>query len=203
MIGLLPVGTRPGDPEPRLSFFWSLPTDRFGAWEAIGMDMWKRDIAQLWPEVLPRLEGITVMAHLAPARYRDAVLPQWQRGRLVLVGDAAHAMSPQLGQGVNMALMDAWALGAALRGAPNIASALQRYEHERRAHTAIYQFWSRWLTPLFQSDRDRIAGLRDLLLRPLGQLPGGRGTMLRVLSGTQHGFFGKYPLSPEFLATLE
>lgn len=202
MIGLLPVGTRPDDAEPKLSFFWSLPTDRFGTWETFGMELWKREIAQLWPEAAQRLRGIEVAGQLARASYRDAVLPQWRRGRLLLVGDAAHAMSPQLGQGVNMALMDAWALCSALQSTREIEGALGRYERERRAHTAIYQFWSRWLTPVFQSDRDRIAMLRDWLLRPMGQLPGGRGTMLRVLSGTQRGHFGRFELSPEFLDAL-
>lgn len=202
MIGLLPVGTRPDDPEPKLSFFWSLPSESIGAWEAIGLEMWKRELAVLWPEILPRLARVTDCAHLARASYRDAVLPQWQRGRLVLVGDAAHAMSPQLGQGVNMALMDARALCDALRESPGLPAALQRYERERRDHTGIYQFWSRWLTPVFQSDLDRVAMLRDWLLLPLGRLPGGRGNMLRVLSGTQRGWLGKFRLSREFLQAL-
>jgi 2-polyprenyl-6-methoxyphenol hydroxylase-like FAD-dependent oxidoreductase len=203
MIGMLPVGTRPGDAEPKLSFFWSLPAERFGAWEAIGIEVWKRELATLWPDVLPRLARVTDCTQLARASYRDAVLPGWHRGRLVLVGDAAHAMSPQLGQGVNMALMDAWALADALRESASPAVALQRYERERRDHTSIYQFWSRWLTPVFQSDLDRIATLRDLLLQPLGRLPGGRGNMLRVLSGTQRGLLGKIRLSAEFLAAVE
>jgi 2-polyprenyl-6-methoxyphenol hydroxylase-like FAD-dependent oxidoreductase len=202
MVGVLPVGTRPNDDEPKLSFFWSLPIDHIGAWEAIGLEMWKREIAAIWPEVLPHLQGITDCAQLARASYRDAVLPNWRHGRLVLIGDAAHAMSPQLGQGVNMALMDAWALSEALRTARDPETALMRYESDRRAHTAIYQFWSRWLTPVFQSDHDDIARLRDLFLFPLGRLPGGRGNMLRVLSGTQRGWFGRFALDPEFLRAL-
>ena len=55
---------------------------------------------------------------------------------------------------------------------------------------AVYQRWSRWLTPLFQSDRDAWAKTRDVLLGPMGRLPGGRGHMLRVLSGT--GFLIAY-----------
>jgi 2-polyprenyl-6-methoxyphenol hydroxylase-like FAD-dependent oxidoreductase len=156
----------------------------------------------LWPEVVPRLARITEVGQMARASYRDAVLPRWQRGRLVLVGDAAHAMSPQLGQGVNMALMDAWALVAALRDADSTTTALRRYERERRAHISIYQFWSRWLTPAFQSDYDTVAAWRDRLLLPLGRLPGGRGNMLRVLSGTQRGWFGSHALSRDFLDAM-
>ena len=202
MIGLLPVGTRPDDPRPRLSFFWSLPTDRFEQWQQQGLPAWKTEIAALWPEAAQRLAGVDDAAQLARASYRDAVLSVWHRGRMVLVGDAAHAMSPQLGQGVNMALMDAWILREALRQAGSIDAALARYERERRAHTAIYQFWSRWLTPVFQSERDGIARLRDLFLLPFGRLPGGRGNMLRVLSGTQRGWLGRMQLDPDFMQEM-
>jgi len=67
---------------------------------------------------------------------------------------------------------------------------------------AIYQFWSRWLTPLFQSDRDWIAKVRDAAFLPLGRTPGGRGHMLRVLGGTQQGWFGRWRLAPEFVETM-
>ncbi|RBF98389.1 oxidoreductase, partial [Xanthomonas oryzae pv. oryzae] len=58
------------------------------------------------------------------------------------------------------------------------------------------------LRPLFQSERDLWAQGRDVLLRPMGRVPGGRGHMLRVLSSTQHGWFGKLALVPEFVEAL-
>lgn len=201
MIGLLPVGTRPDDPVPRLSFFWSLPMHSVQAWERDGIDAWKIELAALWPEVLPRLAHIDSAVHLARANYRDAAPRAWHRGRVVLVGDAAHAMSPQLGQGVNMALMDAQALCHAL-ATHTQADALLAYERERRAHVGIYHFWSRWLTPIFQSDLDWAAALRDRFFHPLGRLPGGRGTMLRVLSGTQRGWLGRLRLDDGLLDIL-
>ncbi|HAI45128.1 MAG TPA: FAD-dependent monooxygenase, partial [Stenotrophomonas sp.] len=202
MIGLLPVGTRPGDAEPRLSFFWSLPRDQFAQWERDGLQRWLEEIATLWPQAHARLDSIGDATQLARAGYRDAVMSRWSRERLVLAGDAAHAMSPQLGQGVNMALMDALALRDALRAHADRDAALQAYAAQRRAHVAVYHFWSRWLTPLFQSERDMAARARDLLLKPLGDLPGGRGHMLRVLSGTQRGWLGTLGLSPGFLAAM-
>ncbi len=202
MIGLLPVGTRPGDDEPRMSFFWSLPVGDFARWEGHGVQGWKEELARLWPEVLPHLDEVSECTHLARASYRDAVLTRWYRDRFVLVGDSAHAMSPQLGQGANMALLDAQALCDSLREASSLDAALQTYQRVRQSHTSIYQFWSRWLTPIFQSDLDRIAALRDRLFHPMGRLPGGRGTMLRVLSGTQRGYFGKFGLPAEFLQRL-
>ncbi len=202
MIGLLPVGTRPGDNTPRLSFFWSLPRDGFQAWEQAGLQPWLEELAGLWPQAHQRLGGITLQSQLARASYRDAVMDRWYRGRLVLAGDSAHAMSPQLGQGVNMALLDALALRDALRSQDSIDAALALYQATRRAHVDVYQFWSRWLTPIFQSDHDTLAKARDLLFKPMGRLPGGRGHMLRVLSGTQRGVFGKLALEETFISVL-
>lgn len=201
MAGMLPVGTRPGDATPRLSFFWSLPAAEL---PHAGHDQaaWRRSVGAVWPDALERLAGTVVPAGLAQARYRDTCHTRWHRGRAVLLGDAAHAMSPQLGQGVNMALLDALALRDALRQGGRIDEALARYTRQRRSHLGIYHFWSRWLTPLFQSERDGWARVRDLAFHPLSRLPGGRSQMLRVLSGTRRGWFGRFPLPGEFLEAL-
>jgi salicylate hydroxylase len=65
----------------------------------------------------------------------------WTLGRAVLVGDAAHPMSPFMGQGANTALEDAVKLGDCLRTATTIESALKAYEASRmsRAYTIVKQ----------------------------------------------------------------
>lgn len=78
--------------------------------------------------------------------YDRAPLPRWSRGRLTLLGDAAHPMLPHLGQGVNQALEDAVAL-ATLLGAcaspAGVPGALTAYEELRRDRTAQVQLGSR------------------------------------------------------------
>lgn len=199
MTGLLPVGTAPADPVPKLSFFWSLPADAFDAWRDAGAQPWLDELARLWPEAHAQLGQGFDVACLARASYRDAVLPGWSRGRSVLVGDAAHAMSPQLGQGANMALLDAVVLAESLALNADATEAVARFTRLRRAHLAAYHRWSRWLTPLFQSRHDTLARVRDAVFHPMGRLPGGRGHMLRVLTGTQQGWLGRHALDEAFL----
>jgi 2-polyprenyl-6-methoxyphenol hydroxylase-like FAD-dependent oxidoreductase len=88
-----------------------------------------------------------------------------------------------LGQGVNMALLDAAALADALGEHDDVDAALDTYRRQRHAHVRIYQRMSRWLTPLFQSDRTVLGWCRDALFGPLGKLPGARGPMLSILTG--------------------
>lgn len=196
MAGVLPVGYLPGQntADYRVSFFWSLPIAGFDAWQKRGIDTWKKEVRDYWPEAAPLIAHIEKPEQLARAVYRDVVLSQPYRGRVVWIGDAAHAMSPQLGQGANLALMDAHALSIALENARDVGAALINYAASRRDHLKIYQFISRWLTPLFQSDRDVVAWMRDLAFGPLGRMPIASGQMLQVLTGVKRGWFGRLPL---------
>jgi 2-polyprenyl-6-methoxyphenol hydroxylase-like FAD-dependent oxidoreductase len=62
-------------------------------------------------------------------------LHHWSQGRVTLLGDAAHAMTPNLGQGACQAIEDAIALADCLKGTTNVAVALKNYEKRRIART--------------------------------------------------------------------
>lgn len=193
MCGVLPVGRLPGegDAAHRVSFFWSLHGDALAHWPESRFDLWREEVRRYWPEAAELLGDKADGAQFARASYRDVVMHRPHRGRVVFLGDAAHAMSPQLGQGANMALLDAQALASAVQRAETVEDALAFYTRERRAHVPIYQFISRWLTPLFQSDHDNLARLRDALFGPFGRAPILRGEMLKVLAGVKCGMFGR------------
>ena len=89
-----------------------------------------------WHEPIP-----AVLAHTQPQAvlrhdiYRLPKLDSYHRGSVVLLGEAAHAMTPNLGQGGGQALEDAIALAAAVSSTRDVATALAGYDRERRART--------------------------------------------------------------------
>ena len=66
----------------------------------------------------------------------------WTRGRVALLGDAAHPMPPYLAQGAGMAIEDAEALARHLAGSPDPSAALKAYAAERFPRTRRVQAWA-------------------------------------------------------------
>jgi 2-polyprenyl-6-methoxyphenol hydroxylase-like FAD-dependent oxidoreductase len=66
----------------------------------------------------------------------------WSQGRVVVVGDAAHGMAPNLGQGANMTFTNAVSLAAAVTEGSDVASALRSWETRERPLTEHVQRWS-------------------------------------------------------------
>lgn len=117
---------------------------------------------------------------------RDVALHRLYRQRLVFVGDAAHSLSPQLGQGARLALAGAAALAGALDSHP-LDEALALYDRRQRALSADYLRWSRRLTPLLQSPRPALQWLRDSTLGTLSRLQPLQRGVLRLLCGEPDG----------------
>jgi 2-polyprenyl-6-methoxyphenol hydroxylase-like FAD-dependent oxidoreductase len=82
---------------------------------------------------------------------RDAERVVWGRGRIWLLGDAAHAPLPNLGQGAAMALEDALALAEALRVETSVTAAFERYVSLRHERTSVIWRDSRRLGRIAQS----------------------------------------------------
>ncbi len=122
------VGFVPADEKMKES--WSAPGDP---------DLLRREFSG-WD---PRIELLLgqVSATFRWALYDREPLPTWSRGRLTLLGDAAHPMLPHLGQGANQSIEDGMALATILARASRktVATALLAYEGLRRERVGSIQ----------------------------------------------------------------
>jgi 2-polyprenyl-6-methoxyphenol hydroxylase-like FAD-dependent oxidoreductase len=183
MLGILPIGRMPGGDRDLAAIFWSLPQSAYGAWLDAPLDDWKSEARALWPEFGQCLDQITDHGQMVMARYSHGTLRSPVGDGIAHIGDSAHMTSPQLGQGANMALLDALALARAIEVAPDAQSALVLYAKARRWHVRIYQALSVVFTPMYQSDSVVLPVLRDRVLMPLTQLPLVPGVLGRIVCG--------------------
>ena len=103
---------------------------------ATSADQWRRRLGELFAgDAGPAARLIEAgRLELAADNTHDLPkVPTWQRGPMVIVGDAAHAPSPTSGQGASMAAEDGVVLAQCLRDLPSVPEALAAYEHRRRA----------------------------------------------------------------------
>jgi 2-polyprenyl-6-methoxyphenol hydroxylase-like FAD-dependent oxidoreductase len=95
----------------------------------------------------------------------EVALDSWTRGRVVLVGDAAHATSPNMAEGAAMALEDALVLAECLRRLEAVPAALSAFEARRRPRTD----WVRAQTHRRDRTRYLPAAVRNPVLRVFGR----------------------------------
>ena len=185
MAGVLPVGqTRPGGAR-KLTFFWSLRAVDLAEWQSRPLEDWKDAVRALWPATDSILDQITSHADLTFAQYTHRTLMKPYSGRTIHIGDSFHATSPQLGQGANMALLDAAALAIAVRdaGPGGIGPA---YAAIRRQHVLLFQTASWMFTPMYQSDSRVLPWIRNRIGAPLA----GARPMRRLLASLVAGELG-------------
>jgi 2-polyprenyl-6-methoxyphenol hydroxylase-like FAD-dependent oxidoreductase len=126
------VGFVPADAEMKES--WSAPGDP---------DALRRDFAGWDPRIGALLRRVTTT--FRSALYDREPLPTWTNGRLALLGDAAHAMLPHLGQGANQSIEDGMAIATILSETDtnNVPAALLTYDRLRRERVAQVQSGAR------------------------------------------------------------
>lgn len=190
MIGVLPIGRPAPQQEPMTAFFWSTKPDDADALKRAGIAAWKDGIHRLWPECEPYLAQIDSFEQMTLARYGHHTLPLPYGERLAVIGDAAHSTSPQLGQGANMALLDARALAHALQTAASPEQALPRYAAARRRHVRVFQAMSAAFTPFYQSDSVWLPWVRDKLAARLSLVPPAPQLLAMMVAGTLVDPFG-------------
>jgi 2-polyprenyl-6-methoxyphenol hydroxylase-like FAD-dependent oxidoreductase len=135
--------------------------DTKSAGAAAGRD-W-RDAFAAFAEPVPRLLDEPEDAYFSPI---EEVAPTvWSTGRVALVGDAAHASSPNMAQGAAMALEDALVLADALAAEQTVERALSVYERRRAPRVS----WVQAQTHRRDRTRSLPAPVRNLVLRTAGE----------------------------------
>ncbi len=177
LCGVLPMGNG------RASFFWGVRVNDWPRLRAGRFADWQREVIELMPAAATLVRSFRSMDDLVFSTYRAVWMPRVVRGRVALLGDAAHASSPLLGHGINLAMQDARDLAASIETEPTIDRALNRYNALQRWRNGYYSLFSVLLTPSFQGSSTLIGHARDLVLPRLQRVPIARNIMLRTLSG--------------------
>ena len=108
----------------------------YAAARTFGSDNAKDDlIARFgdWHHPIPRLLDATPEDDIWRDHIYDLRPPRrWSAARVTLVGDAAHPMTPELGQGACQAILDAWSVSDALAHSSDVPAAFRTYERNRK-----------------------------------------------------------------------
>jgi len=120
---------------------------------------------QGWHRPIQQLIDMTVAETIVEtAIYDIEPLASWSQGRITLLGDAAHAATPDMGQGACMAIEDAVVLARCLSQGNDLEAALNRYEAERKPRTTWIMNQSRAIGRIANLDNGLLCALRDLML---------------------------------------
>ncbi|MFE1769138.1 FAD-dependent monooxygenase [Streptomyces angustmyceticus] len=172
---------------PRLSYDHRDREQQLALLEAAFAEM-GADGARGWREV-PRL---LAAARAADDFYFDGMqlieMDRWSRGRVVLLGDAAHCASPASGQGTGMALVGAYVLAGELAAdGRGPAEALRSYEAEMRGYVAVNHAVARKFARDMTVDTRRQIRFRHLMMRMLPHMPWKNLVAKKIAEGVQRG----------------
>ena len=116
-----------------------------GEVEAISGDEWRPQLIQLYAEdagpAIPLIQATPEMMAMSPI-HSIPHLPAWHNGRMIVIGDAAHAPSPTSGQGASLSIEDAVVLAKSLRDQPSPQAAFARFEAARRPRVERIIKWA-------------------------------------------------------------
>jgi 2-polyprenyl-6-methoxyphenol hydroxylase-like FAD-dependent oxidoreductase len=137
-VGGRRVGILPCTPDQVYIYLCCPSNDTEGKNQTSSLDTW----VEMFPELRHFIERIPLGGEWRP--FTDVVSTSWYNGKAAIVGDAASAMSPNLGQAACVGMSNATALAQALDVFPTVAEALEAWESSERAVTDATQKYSRF-----------------------------------------------------------
>ena len=119
-----------------------------------------------WHDPIPAvIEATAELDILRNDIYELQRLYQWSHGRVTLLGDAAHAMTPNLGQGACVAIEDAVVLATCLNDTANIPAALKNYEKRRVTRTNNITRLAHFIGQAVQWENPILAVPRNIIIK--------------------------------------
>ena len=184
MAGIMPIGLNPATGNAGAAIFWSEKPENAKNLLAAGIDKFCKNYCALWPEAQPFVSQLQSVEELNLAVYHHRTGDAVSSDRLFHVGDSWHCTSPQLGQGANMALIDAAALADAFGRSSALSDVGKKYRKARMFHIGFYQMLSIIFTPLYQSDGFVKPWIRDMVIQHFARWPIIRNLIAKTVSGT-------------------
>ncbi|KAA3649263.1 MAG: ubiquinone biosynthesis protein UbiH [Proteobacteria bacterium] len=173
-------------PDNMISIVWSAPDAIADALAALPAEALCARVAEAGEHTLGAL---TLETPAAAFPLRLMRVPQPTAPRVALIGDAAHAIHPLSGHGINLGYQDAKALAELLGPLPvwrdpGEAALLASYARARAEETTLLQSTTHALNRLFKPDNGLLSGLRNLGLNLTNQIPVVRNALVRyAISG--------------------
>lgn len=182
LCGLVPMG------DGLTTLYWGIPKGEYTAVRNRGIEPLKEEIVRFCPRAQACTDFLFDFDQLLFTTYQHNGMARRFDRHTVFLGDAAHAMSPHLGQGANLALVDAWMLAGAIAEAPTALEAFRLFERRQRDYQRYYSAVTFLLSPFFQSDWPILGWGRDRVLPWLPRIPWIRRQMLMTVAGLKGGF---------------
>lgn len=179
-LAFLPCG------DGRSSIVWTLPDADAERLLGVSAEAFSRELTRAFDA---RLGEVTLASDRAAFPLRRQLARHYVAGRVALVGDAAHAVHPLAGQGVNLGLRDVAALRAELRRASQrgadigTSHRLARWERGRRSENAVAAHSFDMINRVFSTDAMWPTLVRGQVLGLAGKLPGLSRVLLRRAGG--------------------
>jgi|tagenome__1003787_1003787.scaffolds.fasta_scaffold20988782_4 2-polyprenyl-6-methoxyphenol hydroxylase-like FAD-dependent oxidoreductase len=164
--GRLRIGISPCTPTEVFSYLIAPLSDEHGACAPVAVEYWAARFPKLAAQKFFERAGVAGGVH---HRYPFVSAASWTKGCVALVGDAAHALPPTLGQGAGLSLMNTLLLAEYVASRSDIPGSLSAWEREWRWVSDRTQTWARrydWITSEWPPS---VYALRDAVIWGIGK----------------------------------